>query len=171
MRIDHENYLSSLRNLTEYVCGTHNEVEAPDGPPYRFVFDSHQWFLRFPSRQPVVNDFIKSWATCDKESFTDFEDLYETVKKHKVKYFGETCIYDFALRYGWNQNPRIVPKDFVYIHSKPLEAAKHLHQLGLIPELAIRTPLSNYDIFMRAGLDARDVEHLLCCYHDDIMSL
>ncbi|MDE6339575.1 MAG: hypothetical protein K2K97_07290 [Muribaculaceae bacterium] len=107
----------------------------------------------------------------DHEDFADFEALYDYVDLKKMEYFGNTCVYDFALRYGWNRTHRVVPRDFVYIHSKPFRSAKRLFELGYIPELGRRLPLSTYTTLLGPGMNAMDVEHFLCLYHEEIMNL
>lgn len=162
----HEAYLSKLKNITDYICGVPNDREAPGGAPYKF--DTHQWHLRFPSRSIVVDNMAVKLKDIDNEDFADFEALYDYVDRRKEKYFSDTCVYDFALRYGWNRTSRISPKDFVYIHSKPLESAKKLKDLGYIPEVGHFLPLSNYSALLGPGMNAMDVEHFLCIYHDQI---
>ena len=168
-RQSHGDYLSSLRTTTDYICGEVNPVEAPSGSPY--ILNGHQWHLRFPSRRPTVDTVAALWEGRDKKTFTDFEELYAAVEKIKQPYFGDTCIYDFALRYGWNQDPRVVPERYVYIHSKPLESARRLFELGYIPKIARRLPLSDCAALLLPGMTAMDIEHFLCVYHRQIMKL
>lgn len=164
-----ETELSDLKNITDYICGVHNELEAPAGPPYKF--HPHQWHLGFPSHIGVVNVMADQLKDIDKEAFADFEALYQYVDQRKVKFFSATCVYDFALRYGWNHKPRIVPKDFVYIHSKPLNSARRLYNLGYISELDHCLPIGNYSTLLGAGMDAMDIENFLCIYNKEIKDL
>lgn len=166
---DHENYLSTLKTITDFICGLPNKIEAPDGPTYQI--HNHQWPIRCKSRQHKVNIMAENLKDIDKEIFKDFEDLRTYVEKRRISYFGDTCIYDFSLRYGWNHTPRIEPKDYVYIHAKPRKSAEHLYNLGYIPKIDTKLPLSNYNALLRPGMTAADVEHFLCCKHKEIMNL
>ncbi len=166
----HDIYLSSLEDMTDFICGTHNEIKAPDGPPYKF--DNHQWPLRCKSRQHLVNDIAESLKNIDDLKFDDFEDLMNEVEKHKVSYFGDTAKYDFALRYGWKKGIR--PERYVYVHSKPRLSAQHLVDHGYLKEikqLERKMKLEKYKELLLPGMTAHDIEHFLCCYHDEIFTL
>ncbi len=165
----HESYLSALDDITDFICGQKNETKVPDGPPY--VLDEHQWNLRFPRRLLIVNDMARRLKDIDHESFNDFEELIAYVEKRRVPHFGDTAVYDFALRYGWKQTPRLNPEKFVYIHSKPRRSAVRLYQLGYLEEIGRCLPLEKYNILLLPGMTAADVEHFLCVYHDEIMKL
>lgn len=160
----HERYLSSLKGMVDYICGQPNEGKKP------YVFDDHQWNLRFPSRHCIVDAMVTGLKYIDKENFEDFDQLIDYVAERRIEHFGDTAIYDFALRYGWNRHPRIIPKQFVYIHSKPLRAANRLKELGYLKGVARKLPLSSYSEAL-PGLEAIDVEHFLCLFHDEIMHL
>lgn len=168
----HDICLSSLEGMTDFICGKKNEIKAPDGPPY--VFDDHQWYLRFPSRQPIVNTMAKKLEKIEEEVFADFEQLIDYVEARKVPYFGDTSVYDFSLRYGWNHSPQLRPKEYVYVHSKPRKAAKHLLERGYLKEikkLHRKMKLEKYKELLLPGMTAHDVENFLCLYHEQIMQL
>ncbi len=168
----HDDYLTSLEDITDYICGEKNTEKAPDGSNY--IFNSHQWNFKFPSRQPIVNSMATKLKDIYDVKFNDFEELIDYVESKKESHFGETAIYDFSLRYGWNQNPPIKPQAYVYVHSKPREAAKYLVDHGFlkrISNLERRMKLESYEELLLPGMTASDVEHFLCCYHDEILKL
>lgn len=168
----HHIYLSSLEDMTDFICGEKNTTKVPDGPEY--ILNSHQWYLNFPRCKDAVNEMAKSLENIDEQNFENFEQLIDYVEERKVKFFGDTSIYDIALRYGWNQNPPIRPKEFVYIHSKPEEAAEHLVKNGYlkqIKELERKMELEKYQELLLPGMTASDVENFLCVYIDDILKL
>ncbi|MDE6479156.1 MAG: hypothetical protein K2L45_02715 [Muribaculaceae bacterium] len=167
----HDIYLSSLVNIIDFICGEINDTKVPR-PPY--IFNIHQWNFRFPSRQPIVEKMAKKLENIDSIDFENFEDLIDYVEEQKEPHFGETAIYDFALRYGWNRNPQIKPKEYVYIHSKPRRAAQHLVDHGYLKEiekLERKMKLEKYKELLLPGMTAHDIEHFLCCYHDEIFTL
>lgn len=166
----HDVYLSSLEDITEFICGAKNDNKVPDGPPYRF--DSHQWPIRCTSRQHLVNDMAAALKDIGYSEYEDFEDLMQEVEKIKVSYFGDTAKYDFALRYGWKKGIR--PEKYVYVHSKPRRAAQHLVDHGYlkeIKELERKMELGKYKELLLPGMTAHDIEHFLCAYHDEIFKL
>ena len=168
----HDIYLSSLVDMTDFICGERNSTKVFGGKPY--VFNIHQWNLRLPSRQNVVDLMAKKLVNIDDNDFGDFEELIDYVEDRKVSYFGETAVYDFALRYGWNHSPAIKPSKYVYIHSKPRKAAQHLADHGYlknITKLERKMELEKYQELLLPGMEASDVEHFLCCYHDEILRL
>ncbi len=169
MKEAHELYLQSLKDITDYLCGAPNPTKAPGGEPY--ILSSHQWMFKFPSRSGVIDEMAERLKDIDSVQFADFEELIKYVEARKVKYFGDTCVYDFCLRYGWNHTPRLTPEKYVYIHSRPYQAAKHLHQLGYIKKLERCLPIENYSALLAPGMNAADVEHLLCVGHDQILKL
>ena len=166
----HDIYLSSLEDVTDFICGRKNENKVPDGPPYKV--DNHQWPLRCKSRQPLINDIAASLKNIDDSEYRDFEDLMTEVEKHNVPYFGDTAKYDFALRYGWKKGIR--PERYVYVHSKPRLSAQHLVDLGYLSEieqLERKMKLEKYKELLLPGMTAHDIEHFLCYYHDEIFKL
>ena len=168
----HDIYLLSLEDITDFICGAKNTTKAPNGPKY--VFDIHQWNLRFTRRQPIVNSMARKLKNIEDVYFRSFEDLIDYVEERKEPHFGETAVYDFALRYGWNHNPQIKPTEFVYIHSKPRRAAQHLVDHGYLKEiekLERKMKLEKYKGLLLPGMTAHDIEHFLCCYHDEIFKL
>lgn len=168
----HDVYLSSLDDMTDFICGERNSTKAPHGSKYRL--NTHQWSFGFPRRKHIVNVMAEKLSGIDELEFDSFEDLIEYVHSCKEKFFGHTAIYDFALRYGWNHDPQIKPEKFVYVHTKPWESAKHLIKEGYLSEikkLRRQLPLEKYKELLLPGMTAHDVEHFLCVYHDEIKKL
>ncbi|MDE5868937.1 MAG: hypothetical protein K2H18_01790 [Muribaculaceae bacterium] len=171
----HDIYLSSLEDMTDFICGEKNTTKVPDGPEY--ILNSHQWYLGYPRYKHVVNEMAENLKDIGAQNFENFEQLIDYVKEKKVKFFGDTSVYDIALRYGWNQNPPIKPEKFVYIHSKPWKAAKHLVEHGYLKKikklenLERKMELEKYQELLLPGMTASDVENFLCCYHKDIIKL
>lgn len=155
-------YLNTLKNIIDFICGEPNDGRKE--PPFKI--NVHQRFYRFPSRQSKIPQVACKLKKTIPGKYNSFEELYEKVNKQKLYGFGETTTYDFALRYGWHQNPRIEPKDFVYLHSKPMEAAKALHEKGYIKDKLKRTiPMESLPEEIKdSRMTAADVEHFFCCY-------
>ena len=167
----HEDYLDSLTDMTDWICGVVNDKKIPDGPPYKV--DVHQRYLRVKKFQPLINLIPNKLINLKNEKFKNFEEIYEFVKKSDVKGFGATAYYDFALRYGWHQNPKIKPDEKIYVHSKPGLAAKSLKDKGYI-EVEISNPMKREDFpeeIKNSKMDAADIEHFLCIYKKLISEL
>lgn len=169
-QIRQEKYLSELSNIVDFVCGVPNHKQTNEDGPYKV--NSHQWPLRFPSRQYVIKEMIGKLKDINKDSFSSFDELYDYVFSNGMKYFRETASYDFALRFGWNQNPKIEPIEKVYFHGKLKESVKRLKELGYLNTL--KSPVSYNDLpkeFKNAGMTARDIENFLCVFKDQILNL
>lgn len=167
----HVRYLDHLEDITDFICGEHNEIKIPDGPTYKV--NNHQRSLRFTSRQPVINDMAEKLKDIQNETFNSFEELYDYINQRRLPWFGDTCVYDFALRYGWHLNPRVEPEKYVYLHSKPKAAAEILKGKGYFQHDLSKPILfeSLRKEFKTPGMKAIDVEHFLCCYKKQIEKL
>lgn len=170
----HREYLDSLMDMVDYICGQPNFKNGIPEPDY--TFDSHQWHLKFPTRIHVVKDMMENLNNIDKIKFQDFEQLRDYVYKNRVTWFGNTCVYDFSLRYGHKQNPKIEPKTFVYVHTHPLISARYLSELGYISSKVenstYRIPLEDFSSeILQPGMTAADIEHFLCIYKDEILRI
>lgn len=160
----HEDYLNSLTDMTDWICGKPNEKKIPAKPPYQV--DVHQRYLRVEQNQPLIIIAGQKLEGIENKKFKNFEELYKFIRDCKVKGFGPTTWYDFSLRFGWHQTPRIQPKEFVYIHSKPGLAATTLKDKGYIT-VPISNPLKRSDFpdeIKNSKMDAADIEHFLCVY-------
>ena len=100
--------------------------------------------------------------------FNDFEELYDAVKKLLVPavFKGDgLAIYDIALRLGQLFNPKIEPRDYVYLSCGAKKAAEAL--LGR--KVKFREPISVFDPYF-PGCSATDIEDILCIYKEDIIN-
>ena len=167
----HEDYLDSLKDMTDWICGAVNETKIPYGPPY--IVDVHQRYLRVKGHQPLINKIPGKLNDLEDQEFKNFEEIYEFVKKSNVKGFGPTAYYDFSLRYGWHLTPRIQPEEKIYVHSKPGLAAQALKEKGYI-NVEITNPMKREDFpaeIRNSRMDAADIEHFLCIYKNLITEL
>lgn len=167
----HEEYLDSLTDMTDWICGAVNENKIPKGPTYKV--DVHQRFLRVAKNQHLINSIGTELEEVEKQDFRNFEEIYDYVKKCDPKGFGPTSYYDFSLRYGWHLNPRIKPEERVYVHSKPGLSAQELKEKGYI-NVEITNPMKREDFpseIRDSKMDAADIEHFLCVYKKFISEL
>ena len=164
-----ELYLDSLEDLTDYICGENTKEKVPEGTHY--VLNGHQK-RPLNGKYEVINSMGKKLKELEGKKFDTFESLIEEVEKRKEKWFGPTAIYDFALRFGWHQNPRIEPKEYVYVHSIPAQSANRLRELGYLKTVSRKIPFSNFPKEMRKeGMTAKDVENFLCIFAEEINKL
>lgn len=105
-----------------------NNTNAPDAKR-----NGHLWCYS--------NDAIKeveSWLTGlnvinnpNFQSFGSFEELYDYVEEHIIekKGVGAVMVYDVALYLGERMEPQVVPQEYVYVHGKLMDTARHLFKL------------------------------------------
>lgn len=172
----HDDYLTHLRCITDYVCGAVNSSTLPQ----KFEVDSHQHYYNTAAAKPYIHKFIDDCianAALRTPTF-DFEQLFDEVASMPRKYVQAVGVYDFALRFGWNRFrdygiPNVVPDKYVYLHADPLKSAVLLQLLGLFPAFEINTVKDSYKVkysllpraFSKYGLRAKDVEHFLCVFY------
>lgn len=164
-----ELYLNSLGDLTEFICGEPNTSKVPTGKDYKL--NGHQ-------RQPlngkwdVINSMGKKLAGLKGTDYKSFEELIDAVENLKEPWFGPTAIYDFSLRFGWHQTPRIEPEEYVYVHSIPEKSAIKLRDLGYLKNVGRRIPINEFPSEMRKeGMTAKDIENFLCIFSEAINKL
>ena len=109
--------------------------------------------------------------------------LKEHNRKLNTLGFGATCIYDFLLRatYRYSKDTHkdnLLPKNFVYTHSKPGTSFNIMRELGLFDNLPtnLRKSKEKYrgkvatalivDDFKPYRMDAIDIENFLCIMHN-----
>ncbi|MCH5238301.1 MAG: hypothetical protein J1E95_10985 [Muribaculaceae bacterium] len=167
----HKFYLDTLKCTKDFICGEPNNADAPENKPYHI--NSHQRYFRFPSRHVHIDRAAKELESFNTDKFMDFEDLREKVKEKKLHGFGTTTLYDFCLRFGWNQNPKIEPKKYVYVHTKPKASADALKEKGyLTVDYDFRIPFDAFpEEITKSSMTAADVEHFLCCYKEYLEKL
>lgn len=169
----HNSYLSSLCGITDYVCGKRND---PNSPGYKeFNVSGHQQWFNRNDIKPFVKAFISDLNNnmpLLKDSFGNFEQLFDKVTEFTKKFVKATAVYDFCLRYAWNEKRNIIPEERVYFHTEPAKSAVLLiEMIPDFPKLQKNTLNKSYyipfknlpEIFAKNGLKAKDVEHLFCC--------
>lgn len=167
----HNLYLDTLKCINDFICGEPDNEDAPEKKPY--TINSHQRYFRFPSRHKYIKEAADKLVGLQGEQFNDFEDLREKVKEKECHGFGNTTLYDFCLRFGRQKSPRIEPKEFVYVHSKPKEAADKLKEKGYLKvNYDYKIPFHAFPIEITSSvMTPADVEHFLCCYKEYIENL
>lgn len=178
---ERELYLESLKDNLDFLCGEHNDEERRK--KHKYLYNGHQNNLQsYFAGTPVVDNLLEYLKDINRETFKDFDELYDYVmqikrkNKDKTKGFGYTCIYDFSLRYGWNHNPKILPRKFVYVHAHPKTCAQHLSELGFITSKVrtstYRIPIEDFsEEILQPGMTAADIEDFLCVYRKEILKI
>ena len=146
-----------------------NNTNAPDAKR-----NGHLWCYS--------NDAIKeveSWLeglnvgmTSNFQSFGSFEKLYDYVKEHIIekKGVGAMMVYDVPLYLGERMEPQVVPQEYVYVHGRLIDTARHLFELMNLPWKEVlcghRISISCFEPLGIASLDKqyaeRAIEEWLC---------
>ena len=185
-------YLSELGNtssqidmILEFIKG-----EKTDSPKN---YHPHQWHLGSFYKETadiLTQDFIEFYANLS--SFKDFEEVYDSLERTKDKReeirlekgisrklgFGQVCLYDTSLRMvycftsGEESHP-LMPRDYVYLHAKPLKSAKLLQDLGIIKgRISHRTKTDILQkIFLPYDMSPMDIENFFCVMNGPIRVL
>ena len=106
------------------------------------------------------------------QTFGSFEKLYDYVKGHilEKKGVGAMMVYDVALYLGERMEPQVVPQEYVYVHGRLIDTARHLFELMNLPWQEVlcrhRISISCFEPLGIASLDkqyaARAIEEWLC---------
>lgn len=179
------------------IGGIGNPEEYIPGFNYNY-HRTHQRHLKyfFPDAFKAVYDFFT--GNCEKRSglfffkknFTSFEELHDFVKEvdflkktnEKLKGFGKLDIYDFSLRYSYNRDKTLLPKEYVYVnHGNTYHSALLLYViLPDFPEIIegkikyddcpdwlreCKTPTGTYTMY------SMDIENFLCHKYKEIVEL
>ena len=194
----HDDYLSSLKSITDFVCGEVNSPGRKRGDLFKVDNNHQRWFNSKPAKY-FVEEFIRELEVTDPiidKEFDDFEALFNETVTHQKSYIGPTALYDFALRFGWNRNVYagkdvIVPEKRVYLHTGPLRSAVLVFDLlegeaDVFPQFEVnynvkagpREASSYYvmfdelpELFKASGMKAKDVEHFLCIMFPELLTL
>ena len=112
------------------------------------------------------------------QSFDSFEELYDYVKEHilEEKGVGAVMVYDVALYLGERMEPQVVPQEYVYVHGRLIDTARHLFELMNLPWKEVlcghRISISCFEPLGIASLDkqyaARAIEEWLCFEAENI---
>ena len=106
------------------------------------------------------------------QSFCSFEKLYDYVKEHILEKKGVRAmmVYDVALYLGERMEPQVVPQEYVYVHGRLIDTARHLFELMNLPWQEVlcrhRISISCFEPLGIKSLDkqyaARAIEEWLC---------
>ena len=106
------------------------------------------------------------------QSFGSFEELYDYVKEHIIekKGVGAVMVYDVALYLGERMEPQVVPQEYVYVHGRLIDTARHLFELMNLPWKEVlcghHISISCFEPLGTKALDkqyaARAIEEWLC---------
>ena len=112
------------------------------------------------------------------QTFGSFEKLYDYVKEHIIekKGVGAMMVYDVALYLGERMAPQVVPQNYVYVHGRLIDTARHLFELMNLPWQEVlcghRISISCFEPLGIASLDkqyaARAIEEWLCFEAENI---
>lgn len=184
--------LDSFDNITEFICGAKN----PGGKKIngKYKRGSHQRHLL----TSAIDDFKKALKTNEPQSilldveegpFTDFEDLYDTVRKEVINTDGIGIVtnYDFCLRYIWNRDKSKEPNKYVYIHNDLKEAANLLIEMGRfydpkkvsVAKFSQKLKGKDYrvefdllqDWLKKYNMTSKDIENFLCHFLEEIKAI
>ena len=129
----------------------------------------HQWYLKmYPVLMAhLLSDIVarRLWTT-SLHSYSSFEDVYKDIASWlKRKYVGQTTIYDVALRLIIaRKETRLMPKNYVYVHAKPIKAYKKLVNSGLIKHKQTKWPaqISVTSLPEFGTMEPYHIENMLC---------
>ena len=102
-----------------------------------FCKGCHQWYLRLHKDiyDGAIADIIshRLWDM-PLEAFNSFEELYDNIAQWlRRPYINQLTIYDVALRLVIARGePRLMPRDYVYVHAKPRVVYRDLYQAKLV---------------------------------------
>ena len=115
----------------------------------------------------LLDDIVgkRLWVS-SLHSYSSFEDLYRDIDSWmKRKYVGQTTIYDAAIRLVIaRKETRLMPKDYVYVHAKPINGYIDLLSRGLISYKPSGWPsqIRISDLPEFGKMESRHIENLLC---------
>ncbi len=135
----------------------------------------HQWCLA----NAAVNDAVKKLLanpSITNSAFPNFEKLYDTIFDtigQGTTGISYCTVYDTSTRFGWSLSPQIVPEDYVYVHQKLIQSARHIlgKNTKLINHCRIERVMFDKLESAFKQLNALEIEDFLCVCHDDIMKL
>lgn len=94
-----------------------------------------------------------------------------------IKGVGNVEVYDVSLYLGERMSQQVVPMDYVYVHGKLVEAARHYLTLSSrkapkgLHKIKVAEFGALYSEIADSPYAARAIEEWLCCEHDEIMKL
>ncbi len=96
----------------------------------RILCCSHQRHIRRSALEQILKKLNAQKDNISKAG--NFEELHKIVENTQVKYIGDLTKYDIAVRLGFLQNPKILPKELVYIHAGTREGVNALYNSRLL---------------------------------------
>lgn len=166
------------------MCSVHDiafGISSLDEPKYKR--NRHLWCYNTDSLNVVEKwlDSLNVMGNPNFQPFSGFEQLYDFVLGQigKIHGISNVEVYDVSLYLGERMEPQIVPTEYVYVHGKLVEAARHyLKYMGVSinrKEPSYRIKVSDfgqiYDALSGNSYAARAIEEWLCNEHDEIMNL
>ena len=132
----------------------------------------HQQRLKDDDVDAAVEKLLNN-PTIWKQRPKDFEELYDCIYNLIGK--GKTgisycTVYDTAIRIGHTLSPAIEPKEFVYVHRKLIQSAKHILNKNYVLIANCRIERESFDKADSAftQLTSLEIEDFLCVCHDRI---
>ena len=114
------------------------------------------------------------------QTFDSFENLYDYVEEHIImkKGVGAMMVYDVALYLGERMEPQVVPQEYVYVHGRLIDTARHLFELMNLTLRKVkrghRISIAYFDPLGIKSLDkqyaARAIEEWLCFEAENIVN-
>lgn len=158
----------SMITAYELARGVNNTM-APDGKR-----NGHLWCYSNDAIKEVENwlEGLNVGMNRNFQTFGSFEELYDYVEKHIIekKGVGAVMVYDVALYLGERMEPQVVPQEYVYVHGRLIDTARHLFELMNLPWKEVlcghRISISCFEPLGITSLDkqyaARAIEEWLC---------
>ena len=158
----------SMTTAYELARGVNNTM-APDGKR-----NGHLWCYSNDAIKEVENwlEGLNVGMNRNFQTFGSFEKLYDYVKEYilEKKGVGAMMVYDVALYLGERMEPQVVPQEYVYVHGRLIDTARHLFELMNLPWKEVlcghRISISCFEPLGIASLDkqyaARAIEEWLC---------
>lgn len=165
-------------SLGDCVGGCHNEIYA-DTQQRRHGHQTQLSRNAVSEAASILEEKNKESESQDPEKvqwFNDFDELLESVRADIKGVYGidDLTVYDTALRIGWNQNPRLVPQKYVYLHQGAMKGAVALQRVSRLlkrpyftfeGKLEYKVEISYFRKDLRE-LGANFLEDFLCVFHD-----
>lgn len=191
IRANAEYCLNNKWSIADCLSGCHNQCYCPDASSH-----THPHQARLAKIAKAELPAIIAEMEYDPEEITDFEKLYDWLKKafdqfksdgrlseyKRSSYPSQMTIYDTALRMGYhNAAGMIMPERMVYLHRGALSGAKALKIYSgitktnyLVTDNTLkdncRIPVTSFSTELRS-LGARDLEDFLCVFHNALKIL
>lgn len=179
---DCQRYWVDINSIGDCVLGCPNDDYTCREALMPSIRDHHQCCLT----TDLVIDYVRKLeGLLPSLKVADFDALWQEISKLDAKGIGPVTRYDTALRYSlWKKLPE---PEYVYLHSEkgPLKGAKaYFKYKGLATvttptgcvsvdslKPGCRVDISNFPDFVQSGLDAKNIENLLCIHSEALSKL